>query len=262
MTKIKDERLQIRLDPSEKRLLEQAAAAEHLSVSAFVLRAAALRAEEVLAQRSVIHLSQQGAEALPRPSRGRLPSTSGSRPRCGDRGPSAGLTELRRPEPLDPARHDREGFDCGEPALDEWLRRYAGQNRRRDTAATWVIADRDERVVAYASLAMTAHRPLGSARDARQAGSRPDPRSLLGRLAVDRRYAGAGIGTALVAHVLATADRAEREGRVPSERRDGDERGGSHVVGAAGVRAARPGRSRQPRPLPAQPRRRRRRCGR
>ena len=33
----------------------------------------------------------------------------------------------------------------------------------------------------------------------------PIPAFLLGRLAVDRRYAGAGIGTALVAHVLATA---------------------------------------------------------
>ena len=64
MTIAKDERLQIRLGPAEKRLLEQAAAAEHLSVSAFVLRAAALRAEEVVAQRSVIHLSPRGAEAL------------------------------------------------------------------------------------------------------------------------------------------------------------------------------------------------------
>jgi len=72
MTTIKDERLQIRLDPSEKRLLERAAAAEHQSVSSFVLRAAALRAEEILAQRSVIGLSQPGvgalSEALARPA--------------------------------------------------------------------------------------------------------------------------------------------------------------------------------------------------
>jgi GNAT superfamily N-acetyltransferase len=115
------------------------------------------------------------------------------------------LTELRRPEPLDAARHDREGFDSGEPALDEWLRRYAGQNRRRDTAATWVIADRDHRVVAYAILAMTAlDRAAAPDRLAKQA-SDPIPALLLGRLAVDRRFAGAGIGTVLVTHVLATA---------------------------------------------------------
>jgi len=115
------------------------------------------------------------------------------------------LTELRRPEPLEPGRHDRTEFDCGEPALDEWLKRYAGQNRRRDTAATWVIADRHGCVVAYASLAMTAlDRAAAPEALAKQAPD-PIPALLLGRLAVDRRYAGAGIGTALVAHVLATA---------------------------------------------------------
>lgn len=48
------------------------------------------------------------------------------------------MTELRRPTPLDTKRHDRAGFQSGDPTLDEWLRRYAGQNRRADTAATWV----------------------------------------------------------------------------------------------------------------------------
>ena len=64
MTTTKDKRLQIRLEPAEKRLLERAAAAEHQSVSSFVLQAAALRAEEILAERSVIALSPAGAEAL------------------------------------------------------------------------------------------------------------------------------------------------------------------------------------------------------
>jgi hypothetical protein len=65
------------------------------------------------------------------------------------------LTELRRPTLLDLRRHHREEFDSGEPVLDEWLRRYAGQNRRRVTAATWVIAAENDVVVAYASVAMT-----------------------------------------------------------------------------------------------------------
>jgi len=89
--------------------------------------------------------------------------------------------------------------------LDEWLRRYAGQNRRRDTAATWVIADADARVVAYASLSMTAiDRSAAPSALAKQAPD-PVPALLLGRLAVDREYAGLGVGTALAAHVLATA---------------------------------------------------------
>jgi len=115
------------------------------------------------------------------------------------------LTELRRPAALDTRQHDRSQFDCGEPALDDWLRRYAGQNRRRDTAATWVIADADDRVAAYASIAMTGiDRSVAPAGLAKQAPD-PVPALLLGRLAVDRHHSGRGVGTALVAHVLATA---------------------------------------------------------
>jgi GNAT superfamily N-acetyltransferase len=115
------------------------------------------------------------------------------------------VTDLRRPEPLDPARHDRSDFDSGEPALDDWLIRYAGQNRRRHTAATWVIATPDGQVVAYASLAMTAiDRSAAPAAVAKHAPD-PVPALLLGRLAVDKRYATLGVGTALVTHVLATA---------------------------------------------------------
>lgn len=51
MLPLKDDRLQIRVNPADKALLERAAAASHLNVSAFVVQAAALRAEEVLAER-------------------------------------------------------------------------------------------------------------------------------------------------------------------------------------------------------------------
>lgn len=115
------------------------------------------------------------------------------------------MIELRRPALLDPRRHDRERFDSGEAALDEWLRRYAGQNRRRDTAATWVIADADDLVVAYASVAMTGIDRSAAPEIVAKGAPDPVPALLLGRLAVDRRYANIGIGTALAAHVLATA---------------------------------------------------------
>jgi len=115
------------------------------------------------------------------------------------------LTELRRPALLDPRRHDREQFDGGEPGLDEWLRKYAGQNRRRDTAATWVVADADVVVVAYASVAMTGIDRSAAPEAVAKGAPDPVPALLLGRLAVDRRYKNLGIGTALTTHVLATA---------------------------------------------------------
>jgi len=115
------------------------------------------------------------------------------------------LIELRRPAPLDPRRHDRDQFNSGEPVLDEWLRHYAGQNRRRDTAATWVVTDAMDVVVAYASVSMTAIDRSAAPGVLAKGAPDPIPALLLGRLAVDHRYAGLGIGTALAFHVLATA---------------------------------------------------------
>jgi uncharacterized protein (DUF1778 family) len=73
MSTVKDDRLQIRVDPEAKRLLEQAAASTRLSVSAFVLRAASQEAESVLAERPLIALDAEAAEvfrtALDRPGR-------------------------------------------------------------------------------------------------------------------------------------------------------------------------------------------------
>jgi uncharacterized protein (DUF1778 family) len=72
MSTVKEERLQIRVDPADKALLERAAAASHLNVSAFVVQAAASKAEEILAERSSIRLSREAAvafsEALERPA--------------------------------------------------------------------------------------------------------------------------------------------------------------------------------------------------
>jgi len=69
----------------------------------------------------------------------------------------AGLrVRFRRPALLDRDKHHHDEFTSGEPRLDEWLRRYAAQNRRGNTAAAWVIADGNHNVVCYATLSMTA----------------------------------------------------------------------------------------------------------
>lgn len=115
------------------------------------------------------------------------------------------MTDLHRPEPLDPGVHDRSAFDSGATELDEWLRRYSTQNRRRNTAATWVIADADSVVKAYVSLAMTSIDRGAAAPPVAKHAPDPIPALLIGRLAVDRSVVGRGVGTALVTHVLATA---------------------------------------------------------
>jgi GNAT superfamily N-acetyltransferase len=42
---------------------------------------------------------------------------------------------------LDPTVHDRQGFDCGVPALNEYLQRYAEQHRRKGISAAYVLVD-------------------------------------------------------------------------------------------------------------------------
>jgi uncharacterized protein (DUF1778 family) len=73
MTSMKDDRLQLRVDATSKRRLEEAAAEAHLSVTAFVLQAASQAADNLLAERQTIRLSPDSAavftEALSHPAR-------------------------------------------------------------------------------------------------------------------------------------------------------------------------------------------------
>ena len=50
-------------------------------------------------------------------------------------------------EPIN-KKHDREGFDCGEGSLNEFLRRYARKSHERGGAKTFVaVDDTDHRAV-------------------------------------------------------------------------------------------------------------------
>jgi GNAT superfamily N-acetyltransferase len=105
------------------------------------------------------------------------------------------------PEPLSEV-HDLSAFDSGQPALDLWLQQRALSNHRKGFTAVMVV-QADDRVIGYYGLAPTAITPSALPRSMRT-GQPPDPVPclLLGQLATDRRWAGRGIGTALVRHAL------------------------------------------------------------
>jgi hypothetical protein len=42
---------------------------------------------------------------------------------------------------FDPKTHDRSGFHCGEPLLDEYLREYAAQQSARGLTSAFVLVD-------------------------------------------------------------------------------------------------------------------------
>lgn len=48
-------------------------------------------------------------------------------------------------ERLDPAKHDRQLFDCGVVALNDYLRKRAGQDMRRHAAGCWVMTAGERR---------------------------------------------------------------------------------------------------------------------
>jgi GNAT superfamily N-acetyltransferase len=110
----------------------------------------------------------------------------------------------RRPEPL-ARHHELEGFACGEPALDEWLKKYARAAQASESARVFVTTEVDvAAVVGYYALAAAQVEPADATQRARKglASRRPVPAILLARLAVDRRHQGIGVGRSILQDVL------------------------------------------------------------
>ena len=104
---------------------------------------------------------------------------------------------LRGPQPLGP-QHRLEGFECGKPALSEWLLRHARQAQSAGSAKTFVVTD-DDRVVAYFSLTVGQINTLEAPERARKGmGQYPLPVVVLARLAVSQQHQGRGIGIGLM----------------------------------------------------------------
>lgn len=100
--------------------------------------------------------------------------------------------------------HDRSSFECGEPSLDEWLRRFAWANHAAGFARVYVTC-REQRVVGYYSLGAFSILREHATERAAKGGQSQIPALLLGRLAVDRSEQGHGIGAALLRHAMVMA---------------------------------------------------------
>ena len=108
---------------------------------------------------------------------------------------------LRAPEPL-AAAHRLEGFDCGRPALNDWLLRHARQAQGSGSAKTFVVADGD-RVAGYFSLTVGQVDTLDAPPRIRQGmGQYPVPVVILARLAVSQQDQGRGIGVGLLQNAI------------------------------------------------------------
>jgi GNAT superfamily N-acetyltransferase len=120
----------------------------------------------------------------------------------------AGLTP---PRPI-AAEDDRDAFDCGREALNQWFRRHAWRNQQGGMSRTSLVCDSvTGAIVGYVSLSAAqierAYLPKSAQRN------RPDaiPAILLGQLAIDRRYHGRGYARSLMLYALTTAVRLSKE---------------------------------------------------
>ena len=109
------------------------------------------------------------------------------------------------------SHHDRSAFDSGVDALDRYLKLQASQDTRKNMAAIFVATTPDGALAGYYSLSATAI-ALGElpAQTTRRLPRYPlVPATLLGRLAIDRRHQGQGLGRFLLADALFRSYRSE-----------------------------------------------------
>jgi GNAT superfamily N-acetyltransferase len=106
---------------------------------------------------------------------------------------------LSVPVPLT-AEHDLSAFDCGEPALNDWLRHRALKNESR-FSRTYVVCEH-KRVVAYFCVSAGAVERVAAPGKMRRNAPDTIPVSVIGRLAVGRDHAGKGLGADILSDAL------------------------------------------------------------
>ena len=106
---------------------------------------------------------------------------------------------LSAPVPL-LATHDLTDFDCGEPALNDWLKQRALKNESR-FSRTYVVCD-DNEVAAYFCISAGAVEREATPGKVRRNAPDTIPVSIIGRLAVSKAYAGQGLGADILSDSL------------------------------------------------------------
>ena len=109
-------------------------------------------------------------------------------------------------------QHDRTGFSCGEPELDDYFRRRSGQDERRNVARVFVASDDVLGVVGFYTLSTCSIHPGELPNEITRKLPRYDtiPAALIGRLARNLRARGRGIGELLLADAIKRVLAADR----------------------------------------------------
>lgn len=104
-------------------------------------------------------------------------------------------------QPLNPDLHDRAGFSCGIPELDDYLRRFAVQHRRQGVSNAYVLVNTEKPSMILGFYTLSAAQmdvaELSDA-DRKKLPRYPVPCFRMGRLAYRTDQRGQGLGKLLV----------------------------------------------------------------
>jgi GNAT superfamily N-acetyltransferase len=106
-------------------------------------------------------------------------------------------------EPLG-KQHDRANFTSGQPEIDDWFRRRASQDERRNVARVFVAMDGERSIIGFYSLSSYTLALDDLPADLARKLPRYDaiPAARIGRLARDERVRGQGVGEVLLADAV------------------------------------------------------------
>ncbi len=106
--------------------------------------------------------------------------------------------------PLNKKKHNRNRFDCGVDALNNYLRMMANQQSSKDNTRTFVLEDANnpEDIIGYYTLTMASIDLNALPRKLQKKHQNAQSAGLIARLAVDKRYFKQGFGEWLLIDAL------------------------------------------------------------
>jgi len=112
-------------------------------------------------------------------------------------------------------RHNLKDFDCGKELLNNYLKNQAGQDVRRKLSACFVLNDEEANIVKGYYTLSNAGIPLADFSERIQKKLPKSytsiPTTLLGRLAIDLKHQGIGIGRVLLIDALKRSYNSSKE---------------------------------------------------
>lgn len=103
---------------------------------------------------------------------------------------------------------ENTNFDCGEQSLNDWLCLRSYKNELKGASRTYLVLTEKKEIAAYCCLSSYSIFHSETKSSIKRNMPNPIPAIMLGRLAVDNKFKGQGLGKSLLKFVIAKAQRA------------------------------------------------------